>query len=56
MKNWKTTLFGAISAAAIAAQSVYATGGVDLKTALTAIAVAVFGYLVKDAGVSGTGK
>lgn len=56
MKNWKTTLFGAISAAAIAGQAVYANGSVDLKTALAAIAVAVFGYLVKDAGVTGTGK
>lgn len=56
MKNWKTTLFGAISAAAIAGQAVYQNGSVDLKTALTAIAVAVFGYLVKDAGVTGTDK
>lgn len=56
MKNWKTTLFGAVAAAAVAAQSVYATGSVDLKTALVAIGMAVFGYLVKDAGVTGAGK
>lgn len=56
MKNWKTTLFGALGAAAIAGQSIYANGNVDLKTAAIAIAVAIFGYIVKDAGVTGSGK
>lgn len=56
MKNWKTTLAGAIGAAALALQSLFATGTVDLKTGITAAIVAAFGFLAKDFNVTGAGK
>ena len=56
MKNWKTTIAGAIGAAAITLQSLYANGDIDLKTAAMAVAVAILGYFAKDAGVIGAGK
>lgn len=56
MKNWKTTVVGAVGAAALALQSLFATGEVDAKTALTAAIVAILGFLAKDFNVTGTGK
>lgn len=56
MKNWKTTLAGFIGAIAIALQSVFATGVVDGKTAVTAAVVAGLGFLAKDFNVTGGTK
>lgn len=56
MKNWKTTAAGAVGAAAITLQSLFTNGEVDIKTAITAVIVAILGYLAKDAGVTGAGK
>lgn len=47
-KNWRTTLFGVLSAAAYAAYTYYEQGGIKWQEALGAVAVAVFGYLVGD--------
>ena len=56
MKNWKTTLLGAIAAAFIAIQPLISTGEVDWKSVGIAAVVALFGYLTKDAGVTGNEK
>jgi hypothetical protein len=56
MKNWKTTVLGAIAAAFIAIHPLISTGEVDWKAVGIAAVVALFGYLTKDAGVSGTQK
>jgi len=56
MTNWKTTLIGAVGAA-LAAVTLYAQNGGDLSDwklyALPAL-IAAFGYVSKDAGVTGT--
>lgn len=56
MTNWKTTIAGAIGAGALTLQALFATGTVDWKTAITAVIVAVIGFVAKDAGISGTTK
>ena len=56
MKNWRTTLIGACSAAVLIALNLIQTGTVDIKTIATAAGIAFVGYLAKDAGVSGTEK
>lgn len=56
MKNWKTTLFGALGAALTVAVPLMQTGGVSLKDVAVAAAIAFIGYFAKDAGVSGTQK
>ena len=56
MKNWKTTVLGAIAAAFIAIQPLIATGEVDWKAVGIAAVVALFGYLTKDAVVTGSEK
>lgn len=57
MKNWKTTLLGAIGAA-LTAVTIYIQSGGDLsdwKLYILPVLVAVFGYVSKDAGITGTG-
>jgi len=54
MKNWKTTLVGAILALFVAVQPIMETGAVDWKKIVIACGVALFGYLAKDFNVSGT--
>lgn len=57
MKNWKTTLLGAVAAATVAI-STYASNGGDLadwKLWVGTIVTALFGYFAKDANVTGTG-
>lgn len=54
MKNWKTTILGAITAAFVAIQPLIATGEIDWKAVGLAALIALFGYLAKDAGVTGT--
>lgn len=56
MKNWKTTIIGALLAAVIAIQPLFETGDYDYKKLGLAALVALLGYLTKDAGVTGTGK
>jgi hypothetical protein len=58
MTNWKTTVTGALLAA-ITAISIYTTNGGDFsdwKLWLFPVLLAVFGYLAKDAGVTGPKK
>jgi hypothetical protein len=58
MKSWKTTLHGAVGAA-ITAVSLYTQSGgnlADWKLYLFPVLIAVFGYVSKDAGVTGTDK
>jgi len=58
MKNWKTTLLGA-AGAALYAVGMYANNGgnlLDWKLILGAIITAAFGYVAKDAGVTGPAK
>lgn len=56
MKNWKTTILGAIGAAIVAIQPIIESGVIDWKAVGIAALIALFGYLSKDAGVSGTAK
>lgn len=54
MKSWRTTLLGALAAAWIAVEPIVTTGSIDWKKVGIAAVVALFGYLVKDANVTGT--
>lgn len=59
MKNWRTTLVGGLLALLLAIQPLIeaaGTGDIDWKQLAVAGIVAVFSYLSKDAGVSGTQK
>ncbi len=49
LSNWKTTLAGAISAAATVALGYVQTGVLDPKTLGIAAGIAAIGYLAKDA-------
>lgn len=53
MKNWKTTLFGALAAVVIAIQPIIATGTIDWKAVGLAALVAALGYFAKDSNVTG---
>ncbi len=53
MKNWRTTIAGALAAAVIAIQPIVATGNVDWKAVGVAAAVAALGYFAKDNNVTG---
>jgi hypothetical protein len=53
MKNWRTTVVGAISAVALIVVPML-NGTFDWKDILFAALAALFGYLAKDAGVTGT--
>lgn len=48
-KSWKTTLGGACAGAAIVALQLYQTGTTDVKTLITAFAIALVGALAQDA-------
>jgi len=56
MRNWKTSLIGAIGAVFTVIWPLVQTGSVDLKDVISAGVLALLGYLAKDAGVSGTEK
>lgn len=56
MKNWRTTLTGAITAAGIVALNLVQNGTIDAKTIGIAAGIAALGFIAKDAGVSGTEK
>jgi len=53
MKNWKTTIIGSIAAIFIAVQPLFRTGVIDWKAVGLAALIALFGYLAKDADVTG---
>jgi hypothetical protein len=50
MKDWRTTIVGAILAAAVAIQPIIETGVVDWKNVAIAAIIALLSYLMKDAG------
>lgn len=56
MKNWRTTLVGAILAAGLCILNLMQNGTIDSKTLLISGGVALLGYLAKDAGISGIEK
>lgn len=56
MKNWRTTLAGAVLAVVIAVQPFIESGAWDLKSVAVAAFVALLSYLAKDAGVTGAEK
>lgn len=56
MKNWKTTLIGAIGAVFTVVWPLLQTGSVDIKDAVSAGVLALLGYLAKDAGITGAAK
>lgn len=56
MKNWKTTIIGAIGAVFTVVWPLFQTGNVDIKDVVSAGVLALLGYLAKDAGVTGTAK
>ena len=60
MMNWRTTLAGAIGAAAINIQNALSLiNGEPINNwmaIITGAVIAVLGYLAKDAGMSGTTK
>lgn len=56
MKNWKTTLIGALIAGATVALDLLQKGTVDTKTIIIAVGFTVLGIFAKDFNVSGTAK
>jgi hypothetical protein len=54
MKSWRTTIVGALLAAIVAIQPILESGSIDYKKLGLAAVIALFGYLVKDANVTGT--
>jgi hypothetical protein len=56
MKNWYTTLAGCIGAVAQVVYSLLSQGTVDMKTILSAVGLAVLGFLAKDFNVTGGTK
>lgn len=53
MKSWKTTIIGAVTAIIVAVQPIIATGTIDWKAVGLAAVIALFGFLAKDADVTG---
>ena len=56
MKNWKTTIIGAIIGGLVAIQPLFDGSDFTVTQLLTAFAIAAFGVVSKDFNVSGTGK
>jgi len=56
MKNWKTTLIGAIGAVASVVLPLVQSGAVTVKDGVIAGVMALLGFFAKDAGVSGVKK
>lgn len=54
MKNWKTTIVGAIAGALIAIQPLLENGEIDLTALAAGFAVAFFGAVSKDFNINGT--
>lgn len=56
MKNWRTTIAGAIAGGLTAILPQLGAEDLDWKAILLGFVIAVMGYVSKDAGVSGTTK
>ncbi len=60
MKNWKTTLFGALAAIMVildgTVRQLAAGTDVDWLKVGLGIGIAIFGYFAKDFNISGTAK
>ena len=60
MKNWKTTLFGALAGCMViltaTVEQLGAGADVDWLKVGLGLMIALFGYFAKDFGVSGTTK
>lgn len=53
MKNWKTTILGAIIGGLIAVQPIIESGNVDIKQIMMGFLVAALGVVSKDFNVTG---
>lgn len=53
MKNWKTTLWGAISAVVIVLQPLITTGEINWTSIFFASTITLLGYFAKDNDVTG---
>lgn len=53
MKNWRTTFIGCLIAVIVAVQPLLTTGQVDWKQVGFAALIALFGFISKDAKVTG---
>ena len=53
MKNWKTSLFGGLTAALLVILNLLQHGTVDLKTLIIAGGIALLGFVAKDNNVTG---
>lgn len=53
MKNWKTTVLGAIIGGLVAVQPLLEVGTVDIKQLVLGFAIAAFGVIAKDFNISG---
>lgn len=53
MKNWRTTLSGVLGAVLIVVADFLQRGVFDIKTIITAAAIAAIGILAKDLNVTG---
>lgn len=56
MKNWKTTIIGAVIGGLVAIQPILESGSVNLREVLIGFLLAAFGAVSKDFNVTGTGK
>ncbi len=54
MKDWKTTIAGAVLAAVVAVQPIVESGNIDWKDLAFAALIAAFGYLAGDKQTTGT--
>lgn len=53
MKNWRTSLIGCLIAIVVAVQPMITTGLIDWKQIGFAALIAAFGFISKDANVTG---
>lgn len=53
MKNWKTSLLGALLAIVVAVQPLISTGTIDWKAVVIAALIAGLGFVAKDHDVTG---
>lgn len=56
IKNWKTTLAGAITAVALVVFQLWTKGTLDAKTVIEALGIAIGMYLANDANIDQTIK
>lgn len=56
MKNWKTTIVGAVIGGLVAIQPILESGQINVQELLIGFLIAAFGAVSKDFNVTGTGK